>query len=581
MILAVYPLVPLPRGMRSFDYETSLADLKRGDAVRVPFKGRSVLAVVLEYRNVAETKHPLKTVESLAKRNLIRAELVDVYERLAEALFLAPSTLLSAGSWHTQNGLIKQTSKPSHATADSVTIAFAKAVQQSATKKTRLSITCDPATALVSARAIASTTEGTLIITPQERDAIDTFNTLALPNSALLHGHTTEKDRAHILHAWQTGKIKTLITTRAGLLANHPKLNAIIILTSGHDEHQNVRRNPRFDARELSYLFAKTDGAALIMFDTLPRVEDHVRATQTFTKEISTVPTVISLRSQEERSGKQLLTSSLESAIKDALQAGKKVLLYFNRKGVGKRLQCQGCGHVPFCGSCGASPIVRLDDLQCQTCGAEMWLPEACPACHKPKLKLIGVGATKIEATLKDHFPNATIGRMEKGELRRELADITIVTEYFFSAIFDPFAKYNLGVVADLMCDLGLYGTDFRMGEHLARHIARLTYLADRNKAQCFIQTYTSDAVEPLCNPQTFLKQEAEERRQYHLPPFGGRLIVKIREGLEDSTLPAGFRKKNEHYLYSFTDPTQLPTPNSELPPILNDSPYGHPPRTP
>ncbi|MBP9827930.1 hypothetical protein KBC55_02125 [Patescibacteria group bacterium] len=581
MILAVYPLVPLPRGMRSFDYETALADLKRGDGVRVPFKGRSILAVVLEYRNVAETKHKLKEVESLHTRNLIRPELLDVYERLADALFLAPSTLLSAGSWQTQNGPIKQSSKSSNATADSVTIDFAKAVQQSAEPKTRLSVTCDPRTALVATRAIASTTKGTLIITPQERDAMDCANTLALTNSALLHGHTTEKERAIILHAWQTGKISTLITTRAGLIANHPKLHTIIILNSGHDEHQNVRRNPRFDARELSYLFAKADGAALVMFDTLPRLEDHVRATQTITKSIETKPVVISLRSQEERSGKQLLTSSLESAIKDALQANKKVLLYFNRKGVGKRLQCQGCGHVPFCGSCGASPIVRLDDLQCETCGAEMWLPQTCPACHKPKLKLIGVGATKIEATLKDHFPSATIGRMEKGEPRRELADITIVTEYFFSAIFDPFAKYNLGVVADLMCDLGLYGTDFRMGEHLARHIARLTYLADRNKAQCFIQTYTSDAVEPLCDTEHFLATETEERRKYHLPPFGGRLIVKAREGLEDAKLPTGFRKKNDHYLYSFTDTSQLPTPNSELPPILNDSPYGSPPRTP
>jgi primosomal protein N' (replication factor Y) len=235
---------------------------------------------------------------------------------------------------------------------------------------------------------------------------------------------------------------------------------------------------------------------------------------------------VVNLGSADEITNEPLLSESVISGIEKALHSQKKVLLYLNRKGVAKRLQCGKCGHVPLCGTCGHVPAVRHDDLVCGNCQTEMWIPAQCPACGKPKLALRGIGGTKILSTLERLFPEASLGQIEKGKVERPDADIVIATEYFFSSYRQPFGSKHFGLVADLAADIALHASNFRGAEETARKLHRLISFAHRQGAEVLVQTWLPEVLRPMLDLPSFIASELDIRKRYTLPPFSARIIL-------------------------------------------------------
>ncbi len=338
-------------------------------------------------------------------------------------------------------------------------------------------------------------------------------------------------------------------------------------------------------------------GARLVFVDSLPRFEELVD-TEILTpqtnnlpsdvpddvlidrdlEESLTKPLIVNLKNKLEYSGDPFLTETLQECIKNALQSQKKVLLFLNRKGVAKRLQCSDCGHLPQCGSCGNLPTVRLDDLVCDRCGMEMWIPKNCPSCGKPKIALKGIGGAKVASLLQENFPEHTVQRVEKGSVGNLDADILVVTEYFFSSCISLFEGKRFGLIADLGADIHLNGSGFRGAEMTARKLYRLIQYAERQKAECIIQTWLPDIVEPMLNLQAFVKTELALRKEYELPPYTTRITL---EGLPLTDLPEDLvplftSRKN---LLEFKTNTQNPTPPnflsiSDKAKIIHDGPY-------
>ncbi len=532
MFAEIYPLAKLPRRFRFFDYSLPQEHaLGVGDLVRVTMRGRSLLGVIRRLKSDTEFTN-VRQLDSLVATKFLTKDDLKRFEKIAEVLGQSVSTLLVTALPETFDTnppqFISPTIIPRFPTAlVPVITEYLKEIAQ----KTSVAIADSPEVAYGLTQALRRKTKGQmLVLVPRERDAQLVAERIQFGDqAAMLTGHSLKRERARVIEAWRNGSLQTLVSTRQASLLPVSSLDTVVVLEAGNDEYLNERRNPRFDAREAVKLLVEQHQARVVWLDALPRLEESIDGLlmrPTDDGRLNDNPTnVLSLRSKEEQRTESLLTETVIQEVKKALQSQKKVLLFLNRKGVAKRLQCAACGHIPLCGMCGQVPTVRTDDLICVHCQTEMWIPTACPSCGKPKVAFRGVGGTKVEESLKKLFPDVKIGRIEKGHVD-QTAQIILATEYFFSTIATPFMSRDFGLVVDVMTDMGLYANDFRAPEKTARKMQRLLHFGQHQGAQVIFQTWLSDVVSGLLDIQVWVSHELALRKQYQLPPYQTRYLL-------------------------------------------------------
>lgn len=543
MIAHVIPLTRLPRRFSFFDYRVPEGmTTATGDLVRISFRGRNITGIVLKTSEKTEQKklaeiHAVITKNILTKNHLVRLEHIAtcIQQSLASLLFSALPPFFETPSQKTFHRATRNITLKEEDTHTLRNIgAYIKQHHACA-------IQGDQETGIALAYLLAKSltkNEQLLILVPRDRDAGFLESVLSHPHTKTVTGTTSQKERAYAFHAWRTGTLNVLIATKQSALWDAPCLKQVLILQAGNDEYANLRRNPKFDPREAARLLAKEHHASYISIDTLPRIEDCENSlffSNTPAEDLS----IISLKDRNEKTPHPLITASLLEAIKTASQSQKKVLLFLNRKGAAKRLQCTACGETPLCGTCGNLPTVRANDLVCGRCGTEMWIPKACPLCEKPKLTFVGVGGEKITADLQALFPNLRIQQVEKGNDRDwKTADIVVATEHFFANLAMPFTRYEFGLVADLMADLPVNGVDFRATEHTSRQALRLAFLAKRERATCIFQTWIPERFPEVLASAFIVEEEHKLRKQYKLPPFGTIYTTKEATIRNPETIP-------------------------------------------
>jgi primosomal protein N' len=543
MIAHVVPLTRLPRRFSFFDYRIPEGmTTTTGDLVRISFRGRNITGIVLKTSEKTEQKK-LAEVHTVIVKDVITENHLARLERIATCMQQSLASLLFAAL---PPFFERPLQKTSHRATHNITLkeedtrtlhnigAYIKEHRSCA-------IQGDQETAIALAYLLAKSlvkNEQLLILVPRDRDAEILANVLSHPHTGIVTGTTPQKERAHSFYTWQKGTLNVLIGTKQAALWDAPYLKHVLVLQAGNDEYANLRRNPKFDPREAARLLAKERRASYISIDTLPRIED-CEDSLFLSNQPAPDLSIISLKDRNEKTPHPLITTSLLEAIKIASQSQKKVLLFLNRKGAAKRLQCTACGETPLCGTCGNLPTVRANDLICGRCGTEMWVPKACPLCEKPKLTFVGVGGEKITADLQTLFPDLFIQNVEKGNDRDwKTADIIVATEHLFANLITPFTRYGFGLVADLMADLPVNGVNFRATEHTSRQALRLAFLAKRERATCIFQTWIPERFPEVLASEFIIQEERKLRKQYELPPFGTIYTTKETTFRNPTTIP-------------------------------------------
>ena len=537
MFAKVYPILRLPRRFNVFDYAVpDGTSVSVGDVIQIPFRHRAVLGVVKAIAESTSEKRVLNIVSGSIGFTIPEIDLARI-ETIASELGQSVSSILNVAyeglsPYPTeQRGQVFniQSTSPK---VDQETIASVHAIIDRLKTDRTISLACDDETFCVLAHAMCKTiTNQIVILVPRERDARFIAGMLSQFTPSILTGKIPPRDRNRTLRSWRNGTTRVLVGTRQSVLVAPQSLGAVLVYQSGCEDHGSPLRNPHIDAVRVAESLARSAGSIFISADAFPVPSATLPIVVT---NDGADPALIDVIHKGENSPYPLISQTLLESIKLALQSQKKVLLSFNRKGVAKRIECKACGHVPFCGTCGSLPTVRLDDLLCTACGTEMWRPTTCPACGSPKIGLKSIGGAKIADDLHKAFPEATIGHIQKGRIDRG-ADIVLATEFFFSSVIEPFTAYNFGVVAEILGDLAFTPGDYLGAEITARKIARLRHLAHREHAECLIQTLTRDRLQSLLGAEYVNRIELEARKKYSLPPFG--VVVEF-EGATRESLP-------------------------------------------
>ncbi len=365
---------------------------------------------------------------------------------------------------------------------------------------------------------------------------------------AVLHSNLSQGERFDEWHRIRNGTARIVIGARSAVFAPLPNLGLIII----DEEHESTYKQeniPRYQARDVAVLRAHFEQATIVLGSATPSLESWQN---TLTKKYQllrldhradshSMPLVrvidMRLEKQKQKGAVPILSDRLRSALEKRLETGQQSILFLNRRGFARSLQCHSCGHTRECPHCAVALTYHRSEerLICHVCGHQAIVPRTCPECKNPEIALQGYGTQKVEEVLSKVLPTARFARIDADAMRRkntlrdilrkfktQKLDILIGTQMIAKGLHFP----NVTLVGILNADLSLHIPDFRAAERTFQLITQVAGRSGRGELQgeVIVQTFTphSPSIQFARKHdfKAYAEQEMEMRRQFSFPPF-------------------------------------------------------------
>ena len=373
---------------------------------------------------------------------------------------------------------------------------------------------------------------------------------------AVLHSHLSEGERHDEWHKIHSGRARIVIGPRSAVFAPLKNLGLIVV----DEEHENTYKQeeaPRYHARDVAVVRARIEKCVVVLGSATPSLESYYNAargkyrlatlTQRIDEKQMPLMRIVDLR-QERRKEKAaaILSEKLRAAIADRLEKREQTILFLNRRGFSTSLLCSNCGEARNCPNCSVALTFHrhVARLSCHLCGHTAAVPKKCPACGKDALIYAGFGTEKVESTVAQIFPKATVRRMDADSMTRKEAyrdalrnfrtgkiDILVGTQMIAKGLHFP----NVTLVGIINADLALHLPDFRAGERTFQLLTQVAGRAGRGETpgEVFVQTYTpfSPSIQFARHHDFagYFQQELEFRERCDFPPFKHAILITVR----------------------------------------------------
>jgi primosomal protein N' (replication factor Y) len=374
---------------------------------------------------------------------------------------------------------------------------------------------------------------------------------------AVLHSHLSHGERHDEWHKIHAGRARIVIGARSAVFAPLKNLG-LIIVDEEHETTYKQEEAPRYHARDVAVMRAKIEKCAIVLGSATPSLESYHNATSQAKYELVTLTQrvderqmplirIVDLR-QERRKEKiaPILSEKLSQAIAARLEKREQTILFLNRRGFSTSLLCSSCGEARECPNCSVALTFHrhIARLSCHLCGHTAVVPKKCPACGKDALIYAGFGTEKVESTVSQFFPKATVRRMDADSMTRKDAyretlrsfragkiDILVGTQMIAKGLHFP----NVTLVGIINADLALHLPDFRAGERTFQLLTQVAGRAGRGETsgEVFVQTYTpfSPSIQFARHHDFtgYFEQELEFRERCDFPPFKHAVLLTVR----------------------------------------------------
>ncbi len=378
---------------------------------------------------------------------------------------------------------------------------------------------------------------------------------------AVLHSNLSQGERFDEWHRIRKGVARIVIGARSAVFAPLPDLGLILV----DEEHENTYKQenvPRYHGRDVAVLRAAFEPCAIVLGSATPSLEswhnaqigkyEVLRLDQRADGQSMPLVRIVDMRLEaaKHKGAPAILSDKLRVALEQRLEKGEQAILFLNRRGFARSLQCPKCGHVCQCPHCAVALTYHRTDerLVCHVCGHQAIVPRKCPECKDPAIIMQGYGTQKVEEVMAKVLPNAKIARIDADAMRRKHAlrdtlnafkshkiDILIGTQMIAKGLHFP----NVTLVGILNADLGLHVPDFRAGERTFQLITQVAGRAGRGdlEGEVIVQTFTphSPSIQYARKHDFdgFSEQEMEFRRQFSFPPYAHCAVLTSRSNHE------------------------------------------------
>lgn len=378
---------------------------------------------------------------------------------------------------------------------------------------------------------------------------------------AILHSNLSQGERFDEWHRIRAGKARIVIGARSAIFAPVKDLG-LIIVDEEHEPAYKQENPPKYHARDLAVVRCNLEKCAVVLGSATPSLETYrntqlkryqiVKMTERADGASLPLTRVVDMRieTKKHKGRDAIISEILRTSVEKRIEANEQVIIFLNRRGFARSLQCPPCGHVIECNHC-AIPLTyhRGDErLVCHVCGFQSIVPRLCPNCQDPAIRFQGYGTEKAETILRKVFPSAKIARLDtdttrrKNTLRDTLRDfrakkinILLGTQMIAKGLDFP----NVTLVGVLNADLSLYAPDFRAGERTFQLLTQVAGRAGRGKVagEVIIQTSTphSPSIQFARHHDFngFVVQELNIRQQFQYPPFTHLALLLARSSHE------------------------------------------------
>ena len=363
------------------------------------------------------------------------------------------------------------------------------------------------------------------------------------------HSGLTENERFITWKKIQESKTRIILGTRSAILAPFKNLG-LIVVDEEHDISYKQQEGFRYSARDLAVMRAKNFNIPIILGSATPSLESFNQHLNNKYKYLTLkkragnakMPSMhlIDLNKGHSEDG---LSKLLIKSMNEHIENDGQILVFINRRGYAPTLICKTCNFIAECSRCDSRMTLYLSKklLLCHHCNYKEKYKNSCIKCDSEMIAL-GQGSQRIEDSLKKHFPNEQILRIDsdstqqKNSLDEALekakagkAKILVGTQMLSKG--HHFSSLSLVVVVN--ADQGLFSNDFRGSERLAQNIIQVAGRAGREKkkGQVIIQTeYPDHPFWPLLfqgGYKEIVEMTLMDRKSANWPPYS--FIVLIR----------------------------------------------------
>ncbi len=389
---------------------------------------------------------------------------------------------------------------------------------------------------------------------------------------AVLHSGLSDGERYDQWRRIREGSFDIVVGARSAIFAPLKEVK-VIVVDEEHETSYKQEEGVKYNARDLALVRGKMEKAVVILGSATPSLESRENVSEgkleqlSLPERVSARPLpaveVVDMRKQK----KGWISPRMSELIGECLEKKEQVLLFLNRRGFAPSILCRDCGHYFKCPHCSVTLTwhQREESLRCHYCNYRIRALPLCPVCNSDNVSGIGIGTERLEAEIRERFPDAGVARMDRDTVRKRGAveeilnsfgrgdfDILIGTQMVAKGHHFP----DVTLVGVLMADLSLNVPDFRAAERTFQLLTQVAGRAGRGDlpGRVLIQTFSPEHYAILHGGEdmrmTFYDKEREIRMEFDYPPFSRLLNLKMEGRREEHVIRcAGFLKQSARKL--------------------------------
>lgn len=365
----------------------------------------------------------------------------------------------------------------------------------------------------------------------------------------IYHSKFSDNERVDIWKRLLTSnEPMVVIGVRSSVFLPFGNLGVVIVDEEHDSSYKQQDPAPRYNGRDAAIIVASMHGAKTLLGSATPAIETFYKArthrfglvsllTRYEGMQLPSVKVIDTKTARKNHEMSGMFSNELVRECRHALQDGKQVILFQNRRGYAPMVRCKQCAWIPRCVNCDVSLTYHkhIRTLSCHYCGHSMTLPDICPVCGQPTIEIVGYGTERIEDEIDQVFPDEKIARMDLDTTRSKnsyeriindfsehKADILVGTQMVSKGLdFD-----GVNVVGILNADTMISFPDFRSHERAFNMMEQVSGRAGRKDTQGLVVMQTSDPTHPVVKFVQkhdyfgFFDYEIADRQKFLYPPF-------------------------------------------------------------
>jgi primosomal protein N' (replication factor Y) (superfamily II helicase) len=414
-------------------------------------------------------------------------------------------------------------------------------------------------------------------LTPQLENAIK--NRLSSP-VFITHSQMTPAKRKQVwLAAYNNTTPALFIGPRSSIFLPYQNLG-LIVADESHDTSYTNQQTPKYNGLYVASQLAKLHKAHFVQSSATPNTTDYyyaaklglpiIRMVRQAAGDSSVSGLVVDMSDKDNKSPYQLLSKPLLKAIDNNLDKNMQSLLFINRRGSARIIQCLECGFIAHCPTCNL-PLTYHHDIyknKCHQCGYTEPSYTQCKQCQSPNLTYKTPGTKGVVTDLQKLYPKAKIARFDldteqANSLHRQFKDILdgkfdiiIGTQLITKGLDLP----KLSLVGVLNADASMQLPDYHAEERTFQQLYQVSGRVGRGHSKdnnFILQTYQPE--HPVIktaldrNWQAFYNYEISKRKSYGYPPFRVLAIAKITLKNQTNAINSAQKLKDKLSKYKVT----------------------------